>query len=119
MFETAPVPFKMEENALGGLAEVTGLLSLEGDYLIFEYRYLFLGFIKRPVQEFELAIADIRSMEFDSKVFGAYNRLIVRTRRQSALQQLPGSDQGRVKLVIKRVDREIADELCDEVEIRL
>ncbi len=119
MFENAPsVPFQLDENTHGGFSEVKGLLSLDGDYLVIEYRPVFLGLFKMAMKEIDIPLADIRSMTFDSKLFGAYNRLTIRTRTQSVLEGFPGASQGRLRMTIKRVDREEADELADLVEIR-
>lgn len=118
-FDIEPVPFTVDNDIHFGLTELRGLLSADAEDLILEFRPVMLGMIKMAMKTVYVPLAQIRSMEFDSKFFGAYNRLTIRTATQAALDEIPGSEQGRLRLNIKRIDREAADELCDEIELFL
>jgi hypothetical protein len=116
-----PVPFTIEVEAHFGLSEVQGILCSDGNNLVIEYRLVdtVVGMMKSDLKEIEIPLADLWTIKYERKWFGWVNRILIRTRRQQALGEIPESAQGMVVCSIKRSDRHAAEAFCLEAGQRI
>jgi hypothetical protein len=109
-----PVPFTIENESHFGLSETQGLLSSDGENLLVEFRIAdtIIGAIKTASTTLKVPIADIHSMAYEKKYFGLACAIRLRTRSQQALEGLPESKMGTIRMKVKRCDRDTAFSLC-------
>ncbi len=108
------VPFKVHDpNAT--VTETEGVMTLYEDHLTLqlETRDVFLGKFKQT-SEFNIPIEDISSAEFRRRWYGT--SLTLQVRDIELLSEFPGSKLGRVRLKVRRGDRDAAEELAGMIE---
>lgn len=91
-----------------GLGSVRGLIRCEAGALILEYRVRdsVVGFIRSNPREVRLPLDQICSIHLEEGFFGT--SLVIQTSTLRTWQDFPGSDQGRVRLGLSKVDRPAA-----------
>ena len=114
-FEVPSVPFTTE--AYEGFATTEGLLSIEEDALILEFKTKdsFVGLIQSEIKRIEIPLSSLAGIEFQKKWYG--NKIIVRTNRLEPLDQIPGSKQGEAKLTVQRKNRDLASDLVSYISL--
>ena len=108
------------ENVYGGFAQVGGLLRLTNDILIMEFQTkdsIFGGLLKSRAREVRLPLLEIESVEYRKKWFSTH--IIIRVYRMGYLDNVPGSENGEVKLKLKKKDRNTAQNLVSHMNLRL
>lgn len=112
-----PVPFTIDNDAHLGLSETQGTLSCDGKNLVIEFQIAdaIVGAWKGGMKRIEIPLSDLYRVEYRSRFFGLWNRLIIHSRRQDLLEGIPDAKQGRMTGIVKRADRSCADEFCLEV----
>ena len=102
-----------------GCAVSEGVCWVEDDGLMLEFRArdALVGAFKGEVKELKLAWAELRQVEHLALAFRA--RLRIRTKRMSAISELPGSEGAEVVLRCKGRDRAALEELSHEVQKRM
>ena len=88
-----------------------GLLRLERDTLVLEYRS---GFFRSKVKENVIPLKDVRSLQVKCGWFST--RLIVRTSSLKTLEGIPRSEQGQVSLSLARRDLETAERILAAIQ---
>lgn len=97
---------------------VKGVLSIEGEELLFEYKlYDPQGNVISTLNKFSINVEFLQSIELLKGLFKA--KLIIRTTQMVFLDPLPGSKQGSVTLEIKREDRTLAQDFTTKLKIAL
>jgi hypothetical protein len=97
----------------GGIATAnTGGLTLE-----FQVKDGFFGVIKSGVHKVEIPMAELDSVAFKQGWFR--NRLLIKVRSMTTLDEVPGSDSGRVELSVARRDRTAARALASVLMLSL
>lgn len=86
--------------------EVKGIISYSDDELLFEYKvYDAMGNGISNLSKFAIHIDNIKKVEYRKGFIFTGGKLIVEANKWAFLEPLPGSDQGRIKLKIKRRDK--------------
>ena len=116
-FDAPSVPFTTE--AYEGFATTEGLLRLEADTIILEFKTkdAFVGLIQSELKRIEIPISALSSIEYKSKLLS--NKLFLRSNSMQTLDEIPGSKQGVAVLNIRRQDREYASTLASTISLRL
>ncbi len=114
-FQVPSVPFTTE--AFEGFATTEGLLSIDEDNLILEFKTKdsFIGLIQSEIKRIEIPLSILTGFEFQPKWFS--NKIVVRTKKLEPLDSIPGSKQGVAKLSVQRKDRAIASEFASFVSL--
>ena len=103
-------------DVMRGVMEIDGILTLEKDSLLLEYRMSGLpGFVSSSIESFRVTFDDIQDVEYRERVFGA--AIILRPRRLAVIEAMPGDQSTEIKLKIKRKHRSIAAELATDIQI--
>lgn len=113
------VPFEIPDVNYG-LVEVKGLLHFKNDKLILEFdqKDSFGGMVKSDgVKAVEVPYSEIDSMRIHKKWFRT--RIEILGKSMKIFEGVPGSDQGRVLLKIKRKDRDHAENVIGRARVRL
>ncbi len=108
MVKNHRVPFKISYLD-HGYSEVVGLFHVKKEELVleFEQNSQFTEGSSSGVQEISLPIAEIESIQFRKKWIGAVIEIEARSMR--LLNRVPGAEQGRCELKIKRKHRKEAE----------
>ncbi|HEX5727422.1 MAG TPA: hypothetical protein VFX98_18260 [Longimicrobiaceae bacterium] len=116
--ERIAIPFRFSVMGTDWSSEVAvqGLLRLEADDLVLEFReavtrYSTMRTKQGPVRTLRLPFAEIAGVELRRGFFGGAT-LVVRSRRMQPLDALPNADAGEVRLKIARRDRALAEEFA-------
>ena len=100
------------------LKYVKGVLSIEGEELLFEYKlYDPQGNVLSTLNKFSINVEYLKSIELMKGLFKA--KVIIRTTQMVFLDPLPGSKQGSITLEIKREDRTQAQDFTTQLKIAL
>ena len=112
-----PVPFTIDNDSHLGLSETQGLLMCDGENLVIEFQIAdtIIGALKGSMKRTVVPLGEVIRMEYRTRFFGLYNRLILRTRAQSSLTALPEAKQGQLRTIIRRVDRPLAETFAMEI----
>lgn len=107
MVKNHRVPFKIR-YVDHGYSEIVGLLHIKKDDLIleFEQNAHFNGGIKSGIEEISLPLAEIDDIRYRKTWFSALIEIDARSMR--LLEKVPGAEQGRCQLKIKRKHRQQA-----------
>jgi hypothetical protein len=98
--------------------EVKGVLSIEGEELLFEYKlYDMMGNVISTLNKFSIDVQYLKDVSFKKGFFK--NRMIIETTKMVFLDPLPGSSQGKIKLHVKRSDRNNAQSFSQKLSIAL
>ncbi len=108
----------LNTNETPPLKYVKGVLSIEGEELLFEYKlYDPQGNVLSTLNKFSINVQYLKSIELMKGLFKA--KLIIRTTQMVFLDPLPGSKQGSITLEIKREDRTQAQDFTSKLKIAL
>lgn len=112
------VPFEIT-NITHGFQKASGLLSWDQDRLLLEYEIedAFVGLFKTEVKEASISISDLLNVTFNKNIFSA--KLIIEAKSLKVLQEIPGTEQARCELKIKRNDRDKAARLASNVQLAI
>lgn len=96
--------YNAEDNSV---KTVKGILSFFDREILFEYKvYNASGASISTLHKFSLVLDMIKKIQFKKGFFK--NKLFIETSQMAFLEPLPGSSQGKIKLDIKRADRDEA-----------
>ena len=108
---TLKIPFKNHDR-LDGLIELRGIVGIEEDELIVEYRRTrVLNWRPSEIQETCIPFEQISMVELRKKLFRTELRLTVN--RLKALEELPETRNGTFRMVFSRKDRSIVERLAN------
>tara|TARA_R110000868_G_scaffold294140_1_gene554738 strand:- start:106908 stop:107288 length:381 start_codon:yes stop_codon:yes gene_type:complete len=108
----------LNQNETPPLRYIKGVLSIEGEELLFEYKlYDPQGNVLSTLNKFSINVEFLKSIELMKGLFKA--KLIIRTTQLVFLDPLPGSKQGSITLEIKREDRTHAQDFTSKLKIAL
>jgi hypothetical protein len=99
------VPIIVPDVGLGG--DAPGMLTLEGDALILEYKRSFAWLMRMGLNEVRIPLAQITHLQLKRGWF-SYT-LIIRTARASVLGKLPNSTPGQAVIRIPRAEAEAGE----------
>lgn len=116
--DTLTVPFEIA-NINHGFQKASGLLKLEEGHLVMEYQVedAIVGMFKSDVKEVSLPISELLEVEFKKRFFSA--KLILRGQSMKVFQDVPGTEQARCELKIKRGERDMAARLASRLQLAL
>ncbi|MEX0844209.1 MAG: hypothetical protein WD022_02965 [Balneolaceae bacterium] len=103
-----PFNYSMYETSgvNGKVKEVKGILSFIDGELLFEYKvYDMNGNGLSNLSKFSIQLDHIKRIEFKKGLFFSANKLIIEANQWAFFEPLPGSEQGKVTLRIKRTDK--------------
>lgn len=106
-------------NINQGFVEVKGLLSVyeESILLEFERKDAVIGVFKSGLKEARISYSDLEAMKWNRKFFRSKIVLIGKTMR--SLSEVPGAEQGRLEMNIRRRDRDDAERVASSVRLRI
>ncbi|HEV3261591.1 MAG TPA: serine/threonine-protein kinase [Gemmataceae bacterium] len=107
------VPFVA--TAYGGWGQAVGLIRVEGEAVVLDCEIK--RFFKTTLAEKRIAIRDIAAVTYNRGWFNS--TLIIQATRWSALEGMPGNQQGMLVLNIPRAGRDAAAQLASHVNERL
>ena len=112
------VPFEIP-NVNHGFIEVTGLLRINTEGILLEYHKKdpLGGLIHSSLEEVHLTWNKIEKVEFKRGFFSA--KLIITGTSMKALAELPGVEQGKLTIKVKRKDRDDLHHLSSRVRLEL
>jgi hypothetical protein len=112
------LPFTIS-GVYSSLGELEGLARLEEGGLVLEFSVTdaFVGVLKSQPKEVLVAFADLAEATFKRGLFSG--KLIIRTRRMSAISDIPGSSQGELRLQCRRKHWGAATELAAQLNLRI
>jgi hypothetical protein len=106
-------------DSFGGLAETSGILSLEGDSLVleFEMKDALMGVIRTGPRTVRLPVTDLA--EVGLRLGWFQQRLVLRSRNLRVFADLPGRDGAELVLYCRRRDRVTMQHVYAAVQERL
>lgn len=112
------IPFEIP-NVNFGLVEVKGLLHIKKDELLLEFNETdaFGGLIKSELREISIPFDEIDSIHYKKGMFSSKIEIVGKSMR--SLMEVPGSDQGRSTLKVKRKNREAAEKALSAARLSL
>lgn len=112
------IPFEIT-NINHGLQKASGLMSWNQNGLVLEFQTedAVIGLFKSEVEEASISISDLLNVEFTKNIFSA--KLIIEAKSLKALQDIPGTEQARCELKIKRRDRKKAARLASNIQLAI
>src|SRR4051812_15143202 len=104
------VPFRVGE-LYGGFAECQGLMRDDGDHLCLEFQTQdsVFGILKGEITQVRIPLKQLVAVTL--KKGWLRNKLTIQAAQMVTLKDVPGMNQGRVKLSIARNDYQAAEEL--------
>lgn len=113
-----PLPFEIP-NVNHGIVVIKGLLHLKKSAIALEFdkRDGFVGILKSDLEEVVVPFSDIDSITLIKKLF--ITRVEIVGSSMKSLHNIPGSEQGRVLLKIKRKHRKLAESLLSSARLNL
>jgi len=111
------VPFSVDEYE--GFVEAAGLIRIEEDSVILEYKKK-EGVFGIPVSELKekrIPISELSAVSYKKKIFGA--KLVITGHKMSTFADIPGSQNAEIILGIARKDREAAQELEANLSLQI
>jgi hypothetical protein len=116
--DSAPLRFSLPNVYQGlGLGAGIATATAEGLRLEFEVKDGFVGMLKSGVQNVDIRMNELYSVNLKQGWFTT--KLFVRTRSMSTLQSIPGADGAQVELRIARKDRRAAQNLVSMLTLSL
>lgn len=106
-------------NINHGLQVAKGLLKVKEDglHLEFEVKDGFVGLITSGVQSSVVSYADLEDLHFEKGWWSG--KIILEGTSMKVFEDLPGSEQGRLKLKVKRSDRDDAQNAVSSARVHL
>lgn len=108
--------FKFHEDDDAFFSESDGMIRVEGDNLVIEHQTkdAFLGVFKTDVKVTTVPLDAISWVKFKRRMFSA--QLSIQARAMKAVEDIPTSKQGRVRLKFARDLRDEAERLADVLQ---
>lgn len=106
-----PYKYSMYENSDAGVKvkEVKGILSFTDRDLLFEYKvYDMHGKSLSNLSKFAIQLDNVKRIQFKKGFLFTGGKLILDAEKWAFFEPLPGSEQGKITLKIKRRDRDAA-----------
>ncbi|MTI87304.1 MAG: hypothetical protein FH748_04980 [Balneolaceae bacterium] len=98
--------------------EVKGVLSVVGEELLFEYKvYDMMGSAISTLNKFSILVDHIKRTHYKKGFF--QSKLIIEATRMGFMEPLPGSEQGVIRLDIKRANRDEAVGFSSKINLAL
>ncbi|MCC5914685.1 MAG: hypothetical protein JJU46_09950 [Balneolaceae bacterium] len=118
MIKGRSVPFEIP-NVNHGIVVVKGLLHIREAEIVLEFdqRDGFTQIFKSDLKEVALSYSDLESVKLEKKLFRT--RIIILANSMKILKDIPGADQGKVVLKVKRKDRKAAEEAISKAALML
>jgi hypothetical protein len=112
------LPFTITD-LYGDFAEANGIARLEDDTLVLEYQTKdsILGIIKSDVKIVRIPLLKLSSVRFEKKWFK--NFLFISAQSMATLADVPGCEQGTLRLTISKKYRALAEQFSAEAELRM
>jgi hypothetical protein len=89
--------------------EVKGIVSFSDRDMLFEYKvYDMQGNSLSNLSKFAIQLDNVKRIQFKKGFFFRGGELILEAEKWAFFEPLPGSEQGRISLKIKRRDRDAA-----------
>lgn len=104
------VPFRLPDT---GLREISGVLYLDDEFLIFDVADALVGHFDRKQQVIKVATRALDAIRLDERRFR--DRLYVRPRKRDLLDAMPGIHKNEIVLKIRRKFRNETERLIYEV----
>ena len=103
------VPFSVDEYE--GLVETGGLVRIEEDTVVLEFRKKegVFGIPVSGLKEKRIPVSELHAVSFKKKFLGA--KLVISGHKMSTFADIPGCQHTEIILSIARKDREAAQEL--------
>jgi hypothetical protein len=125
LLESPSVPFSMavsHQEMAQGILEIQGLLSYQGRRLTVEYQTVALNaqssrWEKTPVQTLVIALEDLQDLEAKKQLWS--RTILLKPRRLSALETMPGLRPEGLVLKIARGDWRAATLLVSKARLEL
>lgn len=117
-----PYTYSMHEAADEDVKtkEVKGVISAIDQEILFEYKvYDMMGNALSNLSKFAIDANQIKSIEFKKGFPFTGGKLIITANRWAFFEPLPGSDQGKISLKIKRRDRDAAIRFSTKMNLYL
>ncbi len=76
-----------------------------------------IGLFKSEVEEASISISDLLNVEFTKNIFSA--KIVIEAKSLKSLQDIPGTEQARCELKIKRSDRKKAARLASNIQLAI
>ena len=114
------LPFVIDD-VYGGLAEVRGILRLEQQAIVLEFKLQdsLLNVLKTPVTSVTIPFDQIEQLVFRKGWFGFGASLCLRAKSLKSLEGLPGSHDAELVIKVARKDRPLAHEIASKVNYEL
>lgn len=107
-----------ESTELNKYKEVKGILSFADRELLFEYKvYDAYGNGISNLSKFAIQLDNIKSIQYKKGFLFTGGKLIIKANQWAFFEPLPGSDQGVIKLSIKRRDRSEAIRMSTKLNL--
>lgn len=112
------IPFEIPD-VNHGFVEVKGLLHVKENSLVLEFdqRDAFVGVIKSDLKEVSIPFSEIDSLRVIKKFWSM--RVEISGTSMRSLREVPGSEQGRCVLKIKRKHRDEAIDVISSARVAL
>jgi hypothetical protein len=107
------VPFKTDSSM--GLSEIDGIGKFSPAGIVLEYESKLFGIIKNGVKESRIALDEVLDIKFRKGFLKVGAKIEIRLKNFAKLAELPSND-GKLKLKIKREDFEIAQEAVERIQ---
>lgn len=106
-------------NINHGLQVAKGLLKVKEDglHLEFEVKDSIVGLITSGVQSAIISYSDLEDLRFEKGWWSA--KIIMEGKSMKVFEALPGSEQGRLEMKIKRSDRDDAQNAVSAARVHL
>lgn len=105
------VPFKAER----GLSEINGIGKFSSAGVVLEFESKLLGMFGSGVKEIRISLEEILDVKFRKGLFKTGARIQIRLKNFSKMSELPSED-GKIKLKIKREDFDLARKAVEKLE---
>jgi hypothetical protein len=112
------LPFKIKDLYYA-LAEAIGLANYADENLILEFRIqdFLLGLIQSKLKEYKFHVNDLESLSLEKKFLSSI--LVVKARKMETFENFSGSQQGQIKMHIRRKNRALAEEFVAFFNLRI
>lgn len=111
------VPFTIDK-VHGGLSRAHGHAFVDGEELVLEMQTMLLSFVKQQPKTYRFDLVDLESVRHKRSLMGG-DTITLRTRPLDVVADLPGAENGGLKLCIKRAHRAEVDALLEYLDLWL
>ena len=117
MTPPVPVPFRMADDH--GIREASGVLRLEGDFLVLRLQVATLELFKEDPKTIKLALHVLGEVEYVPRRLFRKARLVIRPSDLRVLDAVPFNKNGALTLLFKREHERVAAALADVLFYRM